>query len=297
MGTEETAKTGYLHVLHQGFLKKSWLHKYCALYDSSRHGVKRLEVYDSEESFSRHAQQKCITLEDCIKVVPALQKHQPNVFEVHTRTQSQQFSADSFGEMTEWIEAIRGVTFGQQAVATSAVPDSPIVEEENTLYGSLDAPHVFRVRALPTEAGERCGMRGSFFLLVGPRGVTLAERGLRGALGAALLWWPYYSIRRYGLLAGTFSLEAGRKAASGEGLFSWHAADAEDIFRAVASFVRTSRDGSALLEQLEQHCYENVPLVTSAEGDPADDAVQHVRRNGAEYAVVHKSSTKSLHPQ
>ncbi|XP_050049394.1 docking protein 1-like isoform X1 [Dermacentor andersoni] len=305
MGTEETAKTGYLHVLHQGFLKglillplqKSWLHKYCALYDSSRHGVKRLEVYDSEESFSRHAQQKCITLEDCIKVVPALQKHQPNVFEVHTRTQSQQFSADSFGEMTEWIEAIRGVTFGQQAVATSAVQDSPIVEEENTLYGSLDAPHVFRVRALPTEAGERCGMRGSFFLLVGPRGVTLAEQGLRGALGAALLWWPYYSIRRYGLLAGTFSLEAGRKAASGEGLFSWHAADAEDIFRAVASFVRTSRDGSALLEQLEQHCYENVPLVTSAEGDPADDAVQHVRRNGAEYAVVHKSSTKALHPQ
>lgn len=159
------------------------------------------------------------------------------------------------------------------------------------------AAHVFRVRALPTEAGERCGLRGSFFLLVGPRGVTLAERGPRGGLGAALLWWPYYSIRRYGLLAGTFSLEAGRKAASGEGLFSWHAADAEDIFRAVASFVRTSLDGSALLEQLEQHCYENVPLVTSAEGDPSE-AVQHVRRNGAEYAVVHKtSSTKVFHPQ
>ncbi|KAH8018920.1 hypothetical protein HPB51_013986 [Rhipicephalus microplus] len=201
MGSEEPAKTGYLHVLHQGFLKKSWLHKYCALYDSGRHGVKRLEVYDSEEGFSRHAQQKCITLGDCIKVVPALQKQQPNVFEVHTRTQSQHFSADSFGEMTEWIEAIRGVTFGQQAVATSAAQDSPTLEEENTLYGSLDAPHVFRVHALPTEAAERCGLRGSFFLLVGPRGVTLAERGPRGALGAALLWWPYNSIRRYGLLA------------------------------------------------------------------------------------------------
>lgn len=293
MGSEEPAKTGYLHVLHQGFLKKSWLHKYCALYDCSRHGVKRLEVYDSEESFSRHAQQKCITLEDCIKVVPALQKNQPNVFEVHTRTHCQHFSADSFGEMTQWIEAIRGVSFGQQAVSNPATHDSPLVEEENTLYGSLDAPHVFRVRALPTEAGERCGLlHGSFFLLVGPRGVTLAERGPQGSLGPALLWWPYYSIRRYGLLAGTFSLEAGRKAASGEGLFSWHAADAEDIFRAVASCVRASADGSALLDQLEQHCYENVPMPPPPPPPAAadDDTVPHVRRNGAEYAVVHKPS-------
>lgn len=67
-------------------LQKSWVQKYCALYNNSRHGVKRLEIYDSEETFSRHAQRKILTLEDCIKVVPALQKHQTNVFEVSILT-------------------------------------------------------------------------------------------------------------------------------------------------------------------------------------------------------------------
>ncbi|XP_077543784.1 docking protein 3-like isoform X1 [Haemaphysalis longicornis] len=298
MDIEEPAKTGYLQVLHQVFfLKKSWLHKYCALFNNSRHGVKRLELYDSEEHYSRHALQKCITLEDCIKVLPALQKQQPNVFEVHTRTQYQQFSAESFGEMTDWVEAIRSVTFGPVAVplAVPALECAPVVEEENSLYGALDAPHVFRVQALPTEAGERCGMRGSFFLLVGPRGVTVAARGATpGALGPALLWWPYWSIRRYGLLSGAFSLEAGRKAASGEGLFSWHAADAPDIFRAVASYVRASQDGSLLVDQMEQHCYENVPLQPDVVQQADHEPVQHVRRNGAEYAVVRKSATRPL---
>lgn len=119
-------------------LQKSWVQKYCALYNNSRHGVKRLEIYDSEETFSRHAQRKILTLEDCIKVVPALQKHQTNVFEVQTRTQDLQFSAYSFGEMTEWMEALQTVAFGR-IPAMGSLKEGMGFIQENHLYSSLEA--------------------------------------------------------------------------------------------------------------------------------------------------------------
>lgn len=275
-------KTGYLHALHQGFIKKSWSQKYCALYDSGKSGVKRLEIYDSEENFSRHAQHKVITLEQCVKVVPALQKHQPNVFEVQTQTQEQQFSAESFGEMTEWIEAVQTVSFGQLASAAvpEKFPDPPV--EENVLYNSIDVPHVFPVSAVETEASVRCRLEGHFYLLVGPRGLSLASRGQQGAMGKVLFWWPFCNIRRYGMVQGAFSFEAGRKCASGEGLFTWRSPEAADIHRAMVDWLKVSLDSAvAHSQEVEEHCYENLRPGSS---------VEHVQCNDAEYAVIRKSS-------
>lgn len=59
-------------------------------------------------------------------------------FQVQTQTHDQQFSADSFGEMTEWIEAVQTVSFGQ--LRSPAVPGrtSPnALVEENVLYNSV----------------------------------------------------------------------------------------------------------------------------------------------------------------
>ncbi|CAN7990793.1 unnamed protein product, partial [Ixodes hexagonus] len=262
--------------------QKSWSQKYCALYDSSKFGVKRLEIYDSEENFSRHAQHKIITLEQCVKVVPALQKHQPNVFEVQTQTQDQQFSAESFGEMTEWIEAVQTVSFGQlHSVDVAGKSPDPVVEE-NTLYNSVDVPHVYTVSAVETEAAVRCRLEGHFYLLVGPRGLSLASRGHQGAVGKVLFWWPFCNIRRYGIVEGAFSFEAGRKCASGEGLFLWKTPEAADIHRAMAGWLKVSADSAvAHSQEVEQHCYENWR---------PESLVEHVQCNDAEYAVIRKSS-------
>lgn len=54
------------------------------MYKASRQGIQRLEVFDTEEQFLKQNANKIIALTDCLKVAPAPQKQQPNVFEVRT---------------------------------------------------------------------------------------------------------------------------------------------------------------------------------------------------------------------
>ncbi|CAG2118540.1 unnamed protein product, partial [Medioppia subpectinata] len=84
MEVEEVVKCGALYVPSQGFLrqKKSWQKKYYVLYKSSRQGIQRLEVFDSEDQYvKQHNCLRIIPLSDCVKVAPMPQKQQPNVFE------------------------------------------------------------------------------------------------------------------------------------------------------------------------------------------------------------------------
>lgn len=144
------------------------------------------------------------------------------------------------------------------------------------------AAHVFTVSAVETEASVRCRLEGHFYLLVGPRGLSLASRGQQGAMGKVLFWWPFCNIRRYGMVQGAFSFEAGRKCASGEGLFTWRSPEAADIHRAMVDWLKVSLDSAvAHSQEVEQHCYENLRPGSS---------VEHVQCNDAEYAVIRKSS-------
>lgn len=76
-------KCGHL-ALHSpgGFFKKRWHNKYLVLYDGSKSGVKRLELFDSEIKFKKQLAAKIIPLIDCVRVVTC-QRHKTSfTFEV-----------------------------------------------------------------------------------------------------------------------------------------------------------------------------------------------------------------------
>ncbi|GIY49547.1 hypothetical protein CEXT_352661 [Caerostris extrusa] len=76
---------GSLFIPPHNFLRKTWLKRYCALYNASNHGIQRIELFETEEAYVKQNPSKIIPLIDCWKVTPLPQKHQANVFEVRTK--------------------------------------------------------------------------------------------------------------------------------------------------------------------------------------------------------------------
>ena len=101
-----------------------------------------------------------------------------------------------------------------------------------------------RVRIIDTETSLRCGLRSGFdsdfTLIVTSVNISLADKG------QVSFTWPLRHIRRYGCTKEGFSLEAGRKCTSGEGLFSFVTKDGNLIFQAVAAHVNSLKASNNL---------------------------------------------------
>lgn len=240
MDLEEAVKIGFLLVPPQSFLRKTWLKRYCAVYNASNHGIQRIEVFESEDAFVKQNPNKIIPLTDCIKVSPAPQKQQPNVFEVRTKNSVHQFSADTFQEMSEWLSSLQSVAFGKKVPKLSSSGPTNAKEEkqeENLLYSSMEEPEIYPVRAVSTEATLRNNLIGEYKLIITPVNLSVTEENSQGRMGRIILTWPYRHIRRYGCTTENFSFEAGRKCVSGEGLFTFSTNDGMLIFQSVDAHV------------------------------------------------------------
>lgn len=92
---------------------------------------------------------------------------------------------------------------------------------------------MFSVKLISSDASERCGLREqTYTLVVTPVALQLRESDENDTL---LLTWPYRFIRRYGYRVGRFTFEAGRKCASGEGVFHLEHANQQEIFRCIST--------------------------------------------------------------
>ncbi|XP_013774587.1 docking protein 2-like [Limulus polyphemus] len=267
MEKEEAILTGYLWTPPQGIslLKKTWKKGFYGLYTASKRGIQRLESFETEEQFLRQAPNKIFILTDCVKITAAPQKQQANVFEVRTKCHTHIFSAESFQEMTKWITCLQSVAFGiplpsssssdqQDTCSNQHNPQSSssgVHQEENLLYSSMNAPEVYEVHIVETEASSRCTLLGDYYLIVTSVNISLGEKGPQGQVGRVLFTWPFRHIRRYGSSPTKFSIEAGRKCTSGEGLFIFETKDGNVVFQSVAAHVnllKMSRSEVNLLE-------------------------------------------------
>lgn len=62
------------------FLQKTWQKKFCQIFNASKYGIERLEIFDSqEEVLSQQHSPRILTLEACVKIAPS---NQPRVFAV-----------------------------------------------------------------------------------------------------------------------------------------------------------------------------------------------------------------------
>uniref|UniRef100_T1J1D5 Uncharacterized protein n=1 Tax=Strigamia maritima TaxID=126957 RepID=T1J1D5_STRMM len=250
MDTEEPFKRGYLHTPPLGkLLKRSWQKKYYAVYQASNLGVERVEVFDSEMLFTRHqSPNKLIPLNDCIKVVQAqgTQKNQNYVFEVICRNQIHQFSANTTQELSEWIAAFQTVAFGSQRRPSQPTPQVSTIQqskdydtEENMIYSSMSRPEIYTVQIVESEASKRCNLTGSYQFVVTPLHVSISPINTTSKPAKPLYTWHYRHIRRFSQTKETFSFEAGRKCASGEGIFSLETKEGNAIFQSVGVYLKS----------------------------------------------------------
>ncbi|GAB1865233.1 Docking protein 2 [Camponotus japonicus] len=229
MEPEEPLIQGILLLPPQGVLgqlKKTWHKKFCQLFRTSNYGIKRVEIYDSqEEAILQSHSPRIITLDACIKIAPSNQSH---VFTVVTKSGIYYFGCYSENEMTHWITAFQLVAFKDSV-------SNQTIEENNDLYCTT-GEGVFSVKVIETDASKRCGLEVRNYTLV----VAAVDMKLMDG-DIVLFTWPYKYIRRYGYRDGKFIFEAGRKCESGEGAFHLEYSSQQEIFRCIYSKMRSMK--------------------------------------------------------
>ncbi|XP_012536820.1 docking protein 3 [Monomorium pharaonis] len=228
MEPEEPLMQGMLLLPPQGMLgqlKKTWHKRFCQLFRTSNYGIKRIEIYDSqEEAILQSHSPRIITLDACIKIAPSNQSH---VFTVVTKSGIHYFGCYSEIEMTHWITAFQLVAFKDSV--------SNQIEENNDLY-CTSGEGVFSVKVVETDASKRCGLEARNYTLV----VAAVDMKLMDG-DIVLFTWPYRYIRRYGYRDGKFIFEAGRKCESGEGSFRLEHGSQQEIFRCMYAKMKSMK--------------------------------------------------------
>ncbi|XP_067936539.1 docking protein 1-like [Watersipora subatra] len=88
--------------------------------------------------------------------------------------------------------------------------------ENEDVYSQTKRAHVFPIVVVENEQARRCELAGLYELSVNSCDISIQNIEKKQVLYS----WPYQYIRRYGRTSKNFQFEAGRKCASGAGLFS-----------------------------------------------------------------------------
>uniref|UniRef100_A0A3B3T7R9 IRS-type PTB domain-containing protein n=1 Tax=Paramormyrops kingsleyae TaxID=1676925 RepID=A0A3B3T7R9_9TELE len=216
-------KEGKLFIQHHKFGK--WRKVWLVLYGASQHGVARLELLrcagTEDGPISRRPGKKVLRLSDCVSVREAPGEPCPGdgmaAFVVETTEKSYIFASEQ-QTTTDWVEKLRLIAFQVDCVLC--------------FLASL-AVHEFCVSVRASEAADRCGLRGAYWLRVTRDGLVLLEPETK----EMLLCWPYRLLRRYG--NDKVSTEgAGRRCASGPGGFSFETRQSLAIFALMEERIR-----------------------------------------------------------
>ncbi|XP_036306295.1 docking protein 2 [Pipistrellus kuhlii] len=232
-------KQGFLYLQQQQTFGKKWRRFGAMLYGQSGCALARLELQEGPEKPRRgEAARRVIRLSDCLRVTEAggeaSSPRDTSAFFLETRERLYLLAAPT-AERGPWMQAICLLAFpGQQKElpGPEGQGGGPCMEE-NELYSSTTtgAPcKEFAVTVRPTEASERCRLRGAYTLRIGKGALELWG----GPEPRALVYdWPYRFLRRFGRDKVTFSFEAGRRCVSGEGNFEFESRQGNEIFLAL----------------------------------------------------------------
>ncbi|XP_014652168.1 PREDICTED: docking protein 2 isoform X1 [Ceratotherium simum simum] len=235
-------------------LPYTWAQKWrrfgAVLYGGSGCALARLELQDGSEKPRRgEAARRVIRLSDCLRVAEAggeaSSPRDTSAFFLETKERLYLLAAPT-AERGEWMQAICLLAFPGQRKELSG-PEGrgswPCMEE-NELYSSTTtvAPcKEFAVTMRPTEASERCRLRGSYTLRAGESALELWGGP---EPGTQLYDWPYRFLRRFGRDKVTFSFEAGRRCISGEGNFEFETRQGNEIFLALEEAISAQKNAT-----------------------------------------------------
>ncbi|PNI68395.1 DOK2 isoform 3, partial [Pan troglodytes] len=197
-------KQGFLYLQQQQTFGKKWRRFGASLYGGSDCALARLELQEGPEKPRRcEAARKVIRLSDCLRVAEAggeaSSPRDTSAFFLETKERLYLLAAPA-AERGDWVQAICLLAFPGQRKELSGPEgkQSRPCMEENELYSSAVTvgPHKeFAVTMRPTEASERCHLRGSYTLRAGESALELWGGP---EPGTQLYDWPYRFLRRFG---------------------------------------------------------------------------------------------------
>ncbi|KAK5608424.1 hypothetical protein CRENBAI_025930 [Crenichthys baileyi] len=262
-------KEGQLFVQHQKFGKK-WKKNWFVLYPASQNGIARLEFFDSHSGGTassggsgsssnektRKLDKKIIRLSECISILPATietcPKDNMEAFYVETNDKTHVFAAEK-NTAREWMNTMCDIAFqrgnGSSLTDSNGGPQD-LQMSENLIYYSRDEVNEFWVTVQRTEASERCGLAGSYWLKAENEALILKEPKTKRKVQV----WPYKLLRRYGRDRVMFSFEAGRRCDSGPGNFTFETKQGNEIFSLVDLAIQSQK---ALAEERHLSCPQN----------------------------------------
>lgn len=220
------------------------------LYAESGCSLARLELQEGPDKPRRgDASRKVIRLSDCLRVAEAggeaSSPRDTSPFFLETKERLYLLAAPS-AERGDWMQAICLLAFpGQrkELPGPEGKGSRPHMAE-NELYSSgltVNPRKEFTVTMRPTEASERCRLRGSYTLRTGESALELWGGP---ELDMQLYDWPYRFLRRFGRDKVTFSFEAGRRCLSGEGSFEFETRQGNEIFLALEEAISAQKNAT-----------------------------------------------------
>ncbi|NXG47652.1 DOK2 protein, partial [Psilopogon haemacephalus] len=259
---EAVVKQGVLHLQLQQTFGKKWKKFWGVLYRESSCSTARLELFEGsslpalEKLWKAESSKKLVRLSDCVHVAEvssdASCPKETTPFLLETTDKLYLLAADGT-EAPSWIQKLCELAFprsreeqaaGKDGQQTLLGTSSDFSMEENSLYssrGKAGLEQAFEVTVRATESSERCRLWGQFILRAGEEALELQEL----QTSEVLYSWPYRFLRRFGRDKVTFSFEAGRRCASGEGNFEFETRQGNEIFQAIDLAISRHRDRAA----------------------------------------------------
>lgn len=240
-------KEGTVYLQGAKFGKKTWRKLWMVLFKPSSTGVGRLELHAVTDNSAiseqkkvgrqKTPERKVVRLSDCLSVTPAPKESCPakcTAFYIST-TQCIYTLASTTSE--EWLSALCLLAFKKDPEESDKggfKRGNGLTMEDNDLYSSWKAdqtPHQnqYQVSIQATEASRRCQLAGEY--LVCPEEEAMILKAVD--TGHIIYSWPYKLLRKFGQVEGGFSIEAGRRCESGEGVFIFLSRHGYDIFQAI----------------------------------------------------------------
>ncbi|NXJ76523.1 DOK2 protein, partial [Trogon melanurus] len=289
---EAVVKQGVLYLHLQQTFGKKWRKFWGVLYRESSCSTARLELFEgSEKPRKGEGSKRLVKLSDCVHVVEASSDagspKETVPFLLETTDKRYLLAADS-AEVAGWIQKLCELAFprnreeqaaGKDGQRSSLGASGEFSMEENSLYssqGKASSEQAFEVTVRATESSERCRLWGRCILRVGEEALELQDFQTLEILYS----WPYRFLRRFGRDKVTFSFEAGRRCASGEGNFEFETRQGNEIFQAIESAINVHRGREA--EELRR----------GGPGDNASRSLGHARMPSWTLAHEEPSDTK-----
>ncbi|KAK2151648.1 hypothetical protein LSH36_356g06009 [Paralvinella palmiformis] len=234
--------TGYMKykVPSQRDTKQEWNKHFFVLFPYTPTAKARLDWYNDKKDFeSGLLVRKSIFIEEITGINISTEGSKANQFELTTLRKSAPylFRLDSKQDLEMWVNHLKKLVQQSKKNVPEEMPKGGegnlgIGVYSNELWSFNEEPEEFPVTVGETESAVACQITNRTLILqLYLQCFTLKD----DKLCEILYIWPYKYIRRYGKNNKTFTFEAGRSCASGQGVFVIRSPEAEEIFNRVHS--------------------------------------------------------------